>query len=142
MKKTSTVRVNRNMIFKGHKLTIGLDLEVPKRTHRLVSRISLLTRTDGCRRNLELRKLIREETILRKLRNEFSKLSTCYFWLLLAQSRHRQQYLRKRPKVTAMTGGDLELLNPYFRVAMDSSEAEEKLLDSRQTPNDVIRCAQ
>jgi hypothetical protein len=26
MKKTSTVRVNRNMIFKGHKLTIGLDL--------------------------------------------------------------------------------------------------------------------
>ena len=26
MKKTSTVRVNRKMIFKGHKLTIGLDL--------------------------------------------------------------------------------------------------------------------
>src|SRR5580704_8739386 len=26
MKKTSTVRVNRNMIFKGNKLTIGLDL--------------------------------------------------------------------------------------------------------------------
>jgi transposase len=26
MKKTSTVRVNANMIFKGHKLTIGLDL--------------------------------------------------------------------------------------------------------------------
>jgi transposase len=26
MKKTSTVRVNRNTIFKGHKLTIGLDL--------------------------------------------------------------------------------------------------------------------
>src|ERR1700740_2411471 len=26
MKKTSTVRVNTNMIFKGHKLTIGLDL--------------------------------------------------------------------------------------------------------------------
>ena len=26
MKKTSTVRVNENMIFKGHKLTIGLDL--------------------------------------------------------------------------------------------------------------------
>ena len=26
MKKTNTVRVNRNMIFKGHKLTIGLDL--------------------------------------------------------------------------------------------------------------------
>src|SRR6267143_1850270 len=26
MKKTSTIRVNRNMIFKGHKLTIGLDL--------------------------------------------------------------------------------------------------------------------
>jgi hypothetical protein len=26
MKKTSTVRVNGNMIFKGHKLTIGLDL--------------------------------------------------------------------------------------------------------------------
>jgi hypothetical protein len=25
MKKTSTVRVNGNMIFKGHKLTIGLD---------------------------------------------------------------------------------------------------------------------
>jgi hypothetical protein len=26
MKKTSTVRVNKNTIFKGHKLTIGLDL--------------------------------------------------------------------------------------------------------------------
>jgi transposase len=26
MKKTSTVRVNGNMIFKGHKLTIGLHL--------------------------------------------------------------------------------------------------------------------
>src|SRR5258707_4990747 len=26
MKETSTVRVNGNMIFKGHKLTIGLDL--------------------------------------------------------------------------------------------------------------------
>src|SRR5260370_9228044 len=26
MKKTSTVRINGNMIFKGHKLTIGLDL--------------------------------------------------------------------------------------------------------------------
>jgi transposase len=26
MKKTSTVRVNGNMIFKGHELTIGLDL--------------------------------------------------------------------------------------------------------------------
>src|SRR2546421_9022132 len=26
MEKTSTVRVNGNMIFKGHKLTIGLDL--------------------------------------------------------------------------------------------------------------------
>ena len=26
MKKTSTVRANGNMIFKGHKLTIGLDL--------------------------------------------------------------------------------------------------------------------
>jgi transposase len=26
MKKTSTVRVNRNLIFKGHKLTIGVDL--------------------------------------------------------------------------------------------------------------------
>ena len=26
MKKTSTVRVNGNVIFKGHKLTIGLDL--------------------------------------------------------------------------------------------------------------------
>ena len=26
MKKTSTVRANRNMIFKGHKLTLGLDL--------------------------------------------------------------------------------------------------------------------
>ena len=26
MKKTSTVQVNRNTIFKGHKLTLGLDL--------------------------------------------------------------------------------------------------------------------
>ena len=26
MKKVSTVRVNGNMIFKGHKLTIGVDL--------------------------------------------------------------------------------------------------------------------
>ena len=26
MKKTSTVRVNGNVIFKGHKLTIGVDL--------------------------------------------------------------------------------------------------------------------
>jgi hypothetical protein len=26
MKKISTVRVNRNAVFKGHKLTLGLDL--------------------------------------------------------------------------------------------------------------------
>jgi hypothetical protein len=26
VKKTSTIRVNGNMIFKGHKLTIGVDL--------------------------------------------------------------------------------------------------------------------
>ena len=32
MKKTSTVRVNGNRIFKGHKLTIGLDLKIVRRT--------------------------------------------------------------------------------------------------------------
>jgi hypothetical protein len=28
MKKTNTVRVNGSVIFKGHKLTIGMDLSV------------------------------------------------------------------------------------------------------------------
>src|SRR5512135_2190399 len=41
-----------------------------------------------------------------------------------------------------MIGGDFELLNSRFLVAVDSSEAEEKLLNSRQTPDDVIRRAQ
>jgi hypothetical protein len=30
-----------------------------------------------------------------------------------------------------MSGGDLDLLDPCFLVAVDSSEAEEELLDSR-----------
>ena len=32
MKKTSTVRVNGNMIFKGHQLTIGLDSAIAGRS--------------------------------------------------------------------------------------------------------------
>lgn len=41
-----------------------------------------------------------------------------------------------------MIGGDLELLDAYFLVPMDSSEAKEKLLDSRKTSDDLIRRAQ
>src|SRR5690242_6052268 len=39
-------------------------------------------------------------------------------------------------------GGNRELLDPYSFVAVDSSKAEEKLLESRETPDDVIRRAQ
>ena len=80
--------------------------------------------------------------IFGEFRDELAKLSASYFWLLLAQGRHRQQNLRKRPQVAAVIGGDLELLDPCFLVAVDSSEAEEKPLDSRQTSDDVIRRAQ
>jgi hypothetical protein len=48
--------------------------------------------------------------------------------------------MRCSPKF-GLIGGDPELLDSYFLVAMDSSEAEEKLLDSRQTSDDVIRRA-
>ena len=41
-----------------------------------------------------------------------------------------------------MIGGDFELLDSCFLVAVDSSEAEEKLLCPRQTPDEIIRHAQ
>jgi hypothetical protein len=77
-----------------------------------VTNISLLRNNGCCGRNLDLCQLIDKERILRKLRNEFGKLSAGHFWLLLAQGSHGQQNLRNRPKVPAMIGGDLELLDP------------------------------
>jgi hypothetical protein len=41
------------------------------------------------------------------------------------RGRERQQNLRKRPEVVAMIGGDPELLDARFPVAMDSCEGEE-----------------
>jgi hypothetical protein len=35
-----------------------------------------------------------------------------HFCLFLAQDRHRQQDLRKRPQVVAALGGDFKLLDP------------------------------
>ena len=114
-------------------------------THRLLklvrrSKKSLLT---GNRRGgSNLVQLTGEKRIFGEFRDEFAKLSAGYFWFLFAQGRHRQQNLRKRPQVVAVIGGDLELLDACFLVAVDSSEAEKKLLDSRQTSDDVIRRAQ
>jgi len=41
-----------------------------------------------------------------------------------------------------MIGGDFDLLDACFLVAVDSSESEEKLLWSWQTPDEIIRHAQ
>jgi len=40
-----------------------------------------------------------------------------------------------------MIGGDPELLDARFLVAVDSGEEEEKLLGSRQTSDEVVRGA-
>ncbi len=85
-------------------------------------------------RNLELRQLSGEERIFGELRGQFRKLGPSDFWLLLTQSSHGQQNLCKRPQVPAVIGGDLELLNAYIFIAVDSSETQEKLLDSDRLP--------
>ena len=41
-----------------------------------------------------------------------------------------------------MSGGDLDMLDPFFLVALDSSEEEDELLDFRQTSGEVTRRAQ
>jgi hypothetical protein len=41
-----------------------------------------------------------------------------------------------------MIGGDLDLLDPCFLVTVDPDDAEEKLLEWRLTPDEVIRRAQ
>jgi len=93
-------------------------------------------------RDPELGQFTGKKRVLGEFRDEFDQLSTRYFCLFLAQSRERQQDLRKRSQVVATVGGDLDLLDACFLVAVDSNEAEEKLLWSWQTPDEVIRRAQ
>jgi hypothetical protein len=45
----------------------------------------------------------------------------------------------KSLQTAASSGRDLELLDAYILVAMDSIEAKQKLLISWQTPDDLIR---
>jgi hypothetical protein len=78
-------------------------------------------------RTIELGQLTGKKRVCGEFRDEFGKLTASYFWLLLAQSSHRQQDLRKRSQVAAVIGGDLELLDPHLLVTVDSSKAEEKL---------------
>ena len=127
----------------GHPLTFGYQHQM----HRLLklillSKKSLLRSNCRGRSNLDLGQLTSKKLVFREFRDKFAKLSVSYFWLLFAPGRQRQQNLRKRPQVAAIVGGDLDLLDPYFLVAMDSSEAEEESLDSWQTSDDVIRRAQ
>jgi transposase InsO family protein len=92
--------------------------------------------------NLELGQLTSKKRVFGEFRDELLQLCARHFWLFLAQRCQRQHNLRKWPQVVAVIGGDLELLDPYFLAAVDSREAEEKLLESGQTPDDVIRRAQ
>jgi hypothetical protein len=69
-------------------------------------------------------------------------LCASHFWFFLTQCCERQQNLRERPKVVAVFGGSLELLDAFFLVAADSSEPKKEPFRSRQTPNYVIRRAQ
>ena len=81
-------------------------------------------------RNIEFGQLTSKERVLRELRDELLKLCAGHFCFFLAQGHQRQQNLRKRPQVVPMVGGDLELLDAYFLVAVDSSQADEKPLES------------
>lgn len=89
------------------------------------------------RRNLELRQFTGKERVLGKLRDELAQLSPGYFWFLFPQGRQSQQYLCKRPQVAAVIGSDLELLDSRVLIAVDSGEADDKLLDSRQTSDNA-----
>ena len=80
--------------------------------------------------------------ILGEFRDQFPELPAGHFCLFLAQRRQCQQDIRKRPQIVAMVGGDPRLLDPHFSVAVDDSEPQEKLLDSRRTPDGVIRLTQ
>ena len=80
--------------------------------HFLLRKNSLFWVDSRGRRYPELGELIGKERILRKLRDEFPKLRAGHFCLFLAQDRHRQQDLRKRPQVVAALGGDFKLLDP------------------------------
>jgi len=62
------------------------------------------------------------------------ELCADHFFLLLTQGHQRQQNLRKRPQVMAVIGGDRELLDACFLVAVGSSEAREKLLEPGRLP--------
>jgi hypothetical protein len=77
--------------------------------------------------------------ILREFRDELLKLCARNFWVFFAQGRQCQQNLCKWPHVSAMIGGDFDLLDPCFLVAVDSSEGEKKLLWSWQTPDEVSK---
>ena len=110
--------------------------------HVLVRPYSVLRGNDRGRRNLELGMLTRKERVFREFHDEFVKLSPGDFRLFLAQSRQRQHNLSKRPKVVAMSGGDLDLLDSRSFIAADSGEAEEKLLEYWLATNNVIRHAQ
>src|ERR1700722_13734941 len=96
----------------------------------------------GRRRHFEFGAFAGEERVFGTLRDEFLELDAGHFYLLFPQGRQRQQNLRKRSQIVAMFGGDFKLLDTCFLVTVDASEAEEKLLGSRQTPDEIIRHAQ
>src|ERR1035437_10356602 len=91
------------------------------------------------RRNIEFGQLTCKKWVLRKLIDELLKLCSGQVWLFLAQGRQRQHDLREQPEIMAALGGEFELLDAYFLVAVDSSEAEEELLDFRQTSDSEVR---
>src|SRR5579864_3233627 len=92
--------------------------------------------------SFELGKFVGKKRVLGEFRGKFCKLYASYFRLFLAQSRQRQQSLRKRPEVVAVVGSNLQLLDSCFLVSMNSGKPEEKLFDARQAPDHVIRRAQ
>ena len=83
--------------------------------------------------------LINVQRVLREFRDELLKLCARNFWVFFAQGRQCQQNLCKWSHVSAMIGGDFDLLDPCFLVAVDSSEGEKKLLWSWQTPDEVSK---
>src|ERR1019366_4638187 len=107
-----------------------------------VLRFCTLRGNNRGRRNIEFGQLTGKKWVFGKFRDEFRKLCACHFRLFLAQGRQRQQNFRKRPEIMAVLGGDFELLDPHFLVAVDSSKGKKQLLVYRQASDDVIRRAQ
>ena len=73
---------------------------------------------------------------------QFSEQLTRVFGLMFAFVGQRQPGLGERLQVVAVFGGALQLLHPFFAVAVNPAEPQERALVARQAADDVVCGAQ